>query len=319
MKTAHLALTLLASAFISACAYIPPKETVARRASPDYMTTSDNSTARAYVFGGHTVLEFDGFVAFLTVKDETGATVDYEKVGQYYRLSHRLNKFTVWVNGHSITFSAAKNVRVFSAPVTAAPAVAPVEAVKLAVLEPAMPEQDDRSVEELLALAQKQLMELRQVIEAASKNPKITGAELFEVYTRQQEIERQLNKATAIVSIRFPTAGTTFKPSPDVGKILIESAKLAERINLRGQTDSQIAGKMDAQIAHGRAVAAQKFLVENGVEAEKISIFSQADGGFIAPNGTKEGRALNRRVEIEFVNARYGQARARTFTTVAAN
>jgi len=39
--------------------------------------------------------------------------------------------------------------------------------------------------------------------------------------------------------------------------------------------------------------------VNNGVVAEKINVFSQADGRVIAPNITK-GRALNRRVEIEF-------------------
>jgi flagellar motor protein MotB len=40
--------------------------------------------------------------------------------------------------------------------------------------------------------------------------------------------------------------------------------------------------------------------VISGVLAEKINVFSQADGRLIAPNFTK-GRALNRRVEIEFL------------------
>jgi outer membrane protein OmpA-like peptidoglycan-associated protein len=46
-------------------------------------------------------------------------------------------------------------------------------------------------------------------------------------------------------------------------------------------------------------LAARNFLVKNGVLAEKINVFSQKGGRLIAPNITK-GRALNRRVEIEF-------------------
>jgi len=61
---------------------------------------------------------------------------------------------------------------------------------------------------------------------------------------------------------------------------------------------AQVAGQRDAKIALGRALAARNFLVKNSVVAEKINVFSQEGGRFIAPNITK-GRALKRRVEIE--------------------
>jgi len=80
---------------------------------------------------------------------------------------------------------------------------------------------------------------------------------------------------------------------------LIRSAKTADHINISGHTDAQVAGPRDAKITLGRALAARNFLVNSGIVAEKINVFSQADGRFIAPNITK-GRALNRRVEIEF-------------------
>jgi hypothetical protein len=46
-------------------------------------------------------------------------------------------------------------------------------------------------------------------------------------------------------------------------------------------------------------LAARNFLVKNGILAEKNQRFLQKGGRLIAPNITK-GRALNRRVEIEF-------------------
>lgn len=301
MKLTRIGLMLAASAFLTSCAYVPPKEGSENRVSPDYVASGINESTRAFVYAGRTVLEFDGYVAFLTVKDETGATVDYEKIGRHYRLAERLNRFTVWVNGHAITFSAAKNIRVFSA---AAVEPAPIaEAVKIAAVEAEPNPQEKKTIEELLALSVKQLEGIRTLIKAANKNPQVTGFELFELEERQREIERRLHTmSAAIVSVTFPTASTTFKPTPAVKTVLIASAKIAESINLQGQTDSRIAGSQDARIALGRAKAAQKFFVDNGVSAEKINVTSQAEGGFIAPNGTKEGRALNRRVEIEFLN-----------------
>jgi outer membrane protein OmpA-like peptidoglycan-associated protein len=105
---------------------------------------------------------------------------------------------------------------------------------------------------------------------------------------------------SAIVFFTFPRYSTAFNPGSEVvAAVLMQSAKTADRINISGHTDAQVAGPRDAKIALGRTLAARNFLVNNEVLAEKINVFSQADGRFIAPNITK-GRALNRRVEIEF-------------------
>jgi outer membrane protein OmpA-like peptidoglycan-associated protein len=65
-----------------------------------------------------------------------------------------------------------------------------------------------------------------------------------------------------------------------------------------------VAGPNDARIALGRALSARNYLIEHGVSPDKITVDSQADGDFIAPNDTKAGRALNRRVEIELLISR---------------
>jgi outer membrane protein OmpA-like peptidoglycan-associated protein len=104
---------------------------------------------------------------------------------------------------------------------------------------------------------------------------------------------------SAIVFFTFPRYSTAFNPGSEIATVLIQSAKTADHIDISGHTDAQVAGPRDAKIALGRTLAARNFLVNNEVLAEKINVFSQADGRFIAPNITK-GRALNRRVEIEF-------------------
>ena len=318
MKPARIAILLASSIVFASCAYVPPHDGVARRVSPDYTTTGDNTNTRAYLYGNHTVLEFEGSPVFLSIKDEAGATVEYEKVGPYYRLNRRLDNFTVWVNGSSVTFTTVATTRVFSAPSQkiAAPKSEPV---KLSVEEITRENQADADIAELLKLSDKQLAEVRHVLDTTGKNPRATGAELFAVSQRLDEIEARLITASAaIVRVSFPTAGMAFKPNPQQAAVLIDSAKTAQQVNVSGHTDSRVAGAMDAKIALGRANAARKYLVDNGVQPDKIKVTSQADGGFVAPNITKEGRALNRRVEIEFVNARIAELKSQTMKLASA-
>ncbi len=315
MKAAHIAILLASTAFVSACALTTPNEGVSRRVSADYTAKGAAEGTRAYVYGNRTVLEFDGASAFLSVKDETGASVDYEREGRYYRLTRRLDNFTASINGRLVTFSPATMTHVFSAP---APIKATAEPVNASVVEPAPASQADVDMVALLKLSEKQLVEVRKAIEAAGKNPKATGAELLAVNAHMDEIEARLvTAAAAIVQVTFPTGSTAFKPSLDVATVLVASARAADRVTVRGRTDSRVAGPINAKIALGRALAARKFLVDNGVQAEKIKVFSQAGGGFVAPNITTEGKALNRRVEIEFVNARIAELKGQTVKLAA--
>lgn len=250
MKPARIALCVAAVGLFAGCAYVPPKEDAARRVSPDYIATGGVEDARAYIYGSATLLEFGNSApAFVTVRDESGETIEYERVGRYYRLARVFDNFTVWANDQSVTFSAPMITRVFSAP----------------------------------------------------RADEAKAPEVFKVAA-----------AAAIVKVSFPTGSTVFKPSPEVAAVLISSGKAADRVNVRGRTDSRIAGPLDAKIALGRALAARKFLLDHGVSADKIRVFSQAEGGFAAPNVTKEGRALNRRVEIEFVNARIAELKGQS-------
>lgn len=300
MKPSRIAVVLAVSALLSACAYLPPPEGPARQVSLDYAASGDVMDARAYLYGKRTVLEFAHPPSFLIVKDENGLSVDYEKVGRHYRLARKLDHFTAWINGRALTFSLLKPMAATT------PMVAPARSL-VSATEQSNPTHSltDRDLLALLRITDLQLQEARQMIKAASEDRGATGAQLYEVEMRLRKIQARLTAASsAMVRVGFPTGSTIFRPSPDVEKVLASSARIADRINIRGRTDAFIAGPADPKIASGRAIAARNFLVKNGVDPDKITISSQAEGDFVVPGFTRTGKAMNRRVEIEVVHNR---------------
>jgi len=97
----------------------------------------------------------------------------------------------------------------------------------------------------------------------------------------------------------FKIAHTEFNPSRALQDPLLMAAKDAKRIEIRGRTDAESDNPIDRRIALERALNARLFLVKNGIPPTKIRVASMAAGGYIADNSTMEGRARNRRVEIE--------------------
>ena len=53
-----------------------------------------------------------------------------------------------------------------------------------------------------------------------------------------------------------------------------------------------------------RADAVKKFLVSQGIEANRIYTEGKGEKSPIADNKTREGRAKNRRVEVEVIGTR---------------
>ena len=67
----------------------------------------------------------------------------------------------------------------------------------------------------------------------------------------------------------------------------------------RGRTDGDVESPAESRVARERAAAARAFLVQAGVDPARIRTTYQPVGDHTSDNGTPEGRALNRRVEIE--------------------
>jgi outer membrane protein OmpA-like peptidoglycan-associated protein len=295
-KALRLGVLAVCGASLIACAGIHTSEAPARPVSRDYaVAPGDTSGVTAYVYGKHTVLEFKAVPVFLSIKDGQGASVDYEREGQYVRLNRQLDTFTASMNGRSVTFMALQPVQA-AAPVAEQPAL-PVKLVE------AVPQNPTVDLTAALDKMQQQIREIKKSL-AASKGKPASTKELQRLNARLDRIEAQVNASqTVVLQVTFPSHGVAFKPSEDIAKALIPAAKAASQINLRGRTDAKIAGLEDASIALDRALSARKYLIDHGITADKISVSSQAEGDFIAPSWTKEGKAKNRRVEIELVAA----------------
>jgi outer membrane protein OmpA-like peptidoglycan-associated protein len=92
---------------------------------------------------------------------------------------------------------------------------------------------------------------------------------------------------------------TDFHPDALLQSELLKAATAAKAILIRGRTDADSVDDIETRVALARACSARQYLVSNGVDPGKIRMWYRAAGGFVTDNSTEEGRALNRRVEIE--------------------
>jgi outer membrane protein OmpA-like peptidoglycan-associated protein len=265
---------------------------------------------RAFVYGKRTVLEFPNRPLWLSIQDENGVAVPYEREGRYYRLSRKLDQFTVRANIRVMSLSAVSkqaqpsasdaSVPVDRAPPAARPkdAAPPISPPVTVSVEP----EPDEDATALLRLAAAQLHEVRRAIVSGAGS----AVEAKTFNARLDRVEAQLlTAASAMIRVQFDTAATDFEPDGRLVRTLVPAAKAAQRITVVGHTDARIEGRDDARIALGRALAARQFLVEQGVDGSKIKVISLSAGDFLAPARTDAGRALNRRVEIGLVDRRY--------------
>ncbi len=71
-----------------------------------------------------------------------------------------------------------------------------------------------------------------------------------------------------------------------------------------GHTDSVGSDSYNQKLSMRRAQAVKAFLVSKGIDKTRVYTEGKGEKQPVADNKTKEGRAKNRRVEIEVVGAR---------------
>jgi outer membrane protein OmpA-like peptidoglycan-associated protein len=101
------------------------------------------------------------------------------------------------------------------------------------------------------------------------------------------------------IAVKFDDYSAEVKVEAALLGGLANTARAANRIYLHAHTDAFVGSEAGTDLAVRRALAVRTALVSLHVEAERIRLFYRGTGHFVANNSTREGKALNRRVEIE--------------------
>ena len=109
--------------------------------------------------------------------------------------------------------------------------------------------------------------------------------------------------------VMFATGKTTIDPRSyplldDVASALNAHSE-AKKVVIEGHTDSTGGAKVNQKLSQGRADSVKAYLVQKGVDPERLEAKGFGPARAIASNKTKDGREANRRVE--FVVAEMGQ------------
>lgn len=160
-----------------------------------------------------------------------------------------------------------------------------------------------------LASAQTQLTTQRGVVARQ-------GAELEAEAQRRQQAEAAQQQALAALgkqeargtvitlsgSVIFPSGGSKLLPAArsKVAEVAtaLKQGNSDSHVVIEGHTDSVGSPERNEELSLARAGAVRDTLVSRGVSAERISVAGFGSQRPVADNGSQEGRANNRRVEI---------------------
>ncbi len=91
----------------------------------------------------------------------------------------------------------------------------------------------------------------------------------------------------------------SFKELDKLADLLIKNASV--RIEVSGHTDNVGSASVNKKISKSRALTVKNYLVNRGVEQDRIEYEGYGFDQPIAPNDTPEGKAMNRRVEVKIL------------------
>jgi outer membrane protein OmpA-like peptidoglycan-associated protein len=135
----------------------------------------------------------------------------------------------------------------------------------------------------------------------SSRSAEVNAATLAQLVERQKALAARSpgDQRNSIYSVLFAFGSSVVNVSDADGNRLVEEAKVAPLVMLRGRTDGVSETPAESRIARERAAAVRAYLVQAGVDPARIRTTWQPVGDPAADNSSASGRALNRRVEIE--------------------
>ncbi len=152
-----------------------------------------------------------------------------------------------------------------------------------------------------LQVCKNDLQNTRILATESSRLAETTAATLAHMAARQQLLASIQEKAAAnsLRIVHFAFNSTQVSIPTAEASALVEEAKVAPLVLLRGRTDGTADSSAESRIAQARANAVRDYLVASGVDPTRIRSTHQPSGDHLADNRNPQGRSLNRRVEIE--------------------
>ncbi|HET6610399.1 MAG TPA: OmpA family protein [Kofleriaceae bacterium] len=130
------------------------------------------------------------------------------------------------------------------------------------------------------------------------------------------EVPEKVKKFTGrIAGIRFRTGSAEIRAAS--GSVLDKAAAILKeypdlKIEISGHTDSRGGRELNMRLSKARADSVKLYLVEHGIDPNRISTVGYGPDRPIGDNGTRAGRTLNRRIEFHLVSGAGGTAPAPT-------
>ena len=109
-------------------------------------------------------------------------------------------------------------------------------------------------------------------------------------------------KIIVLQNVFFETASSTLLPTsePELNKLLWALRKNPEiKIEIRGHTDNVGDEKVNQELSEARAKSVYQYLVDRGIEANRLTYVGFGETVPVADNNTEEGRKENRRTEFK--------------------
>lgn len=163
-----------------------------------------------------------------------------------------------------------------------------------------------------LQVCKSDLQNTRIVATESGRMAEAATATMQQLAAREQAIaalQAHVQSSTAapqpnsVFTVRFDFGSTRVAIPAEMSAALIEEARSAPLVVLRGRTDGSMDSAAESRIARERATAVRDYLIGAGVDAARVRSTWQPAGDHAADNAAATGRAMNRRVEIEVYRA----------------
>jgi outer membrane protein OmpA-like peptidoglycan-associated protein len=137
--------------------------------------------------------------------------------------------------------------------------------------------------------------------EAKAKAEALAKAEAEAKAAAQLKLDQEAMAETTILYMNNKWELTT--ESEAKLKVVASALTARPEINVRidGHSDAFGTSKNNLKASRFRAQGAAKFLVKNGIAASRLKVNAYGEDKPVASNKTKEGMALNRRIEIRII------------------